>query len=447
MGNQGSSAESARDLPGQLEAHRELWVGVPEQIQWLVAQKLRLLSGVDGVLLLTRHGESALPTGLGEVIAPDAISPALAIAALHFDPHLQAVRDRLVRPRGKLDLRRRAGGGASGSAPAPASAMLQPHAALSDATFWANYFSHVDAIKHEVGRAQRRGAARPRSRPGRPRSSLSLAARAPPCLLLPQLTLDYFRALRALHNRNQALRERWVALWEALPAGEARELRRAADGIARRSAQLDGDGGPDEACEEALGEYGERGAYEVVRVVLAAALSKGWRVGGTAERSAGGADAAGGAAREAVRGGGGCVPCAQGQPSYEEQLYRLWCCAEPLLPPGAPGPAAPSLHAERSAERLSRSASRGAPGLPSPLRSPLGSPLGSPPSPSRPASGKADGRRGVWARASLGGEGRRVGLARGGSVGGGAIASPTSLAAAQHGQGGAAEPGMPQAHP
>lgn len=315
MGNQSSAgvdgaarehASSGQPLDEQLGA------GVPHEIQWLVARKLRLLSQADGVLLLARHGERAFSTDADDLVAPNAISPALAAAALQFDPHLQGVRDRLVRPRAKIDARRRAAGSASA---------LSQHATLSDLTFWGNYFSHVDAIKHEC-------------------------------------TLDYFRALQALHNRNTKLRERWVALWLELDEAERCQLRRAADGIAWRAAQLESESGAtaDGADDDALGEYGERGAYEVVRVVLAAALGRGWRVSGPAEESRAGSGAGAGATAAGAEGADSS--------SFEELLYRVWCCSSALVPPTDVGavasPAHPHLRSERSAEWLLGAAGGGA---------------------------------------------------------------------------------------
>ncbi|KAG8461510.1 hypothetical protein KFE25_001114 [Diacronema lutheri] len=343
-----SNAEPV-DLSSPLDAHSELWVGVPEQIQWLVARKLLLLSAADGVLLRTRHGEDAFAADVPSAVAQSTISPTLAAAALQFDPQLQSVRDRLVRPRKKANARWRAPDGPF---------------AMTDQLFWSNYVSHVDAIKHE-------------------------------------LTLDFFRALQALHNRNQRLRAAWIAQWEGLAAEDRAHLRRSADGIAHAVAALGGEVDDGEASE-----YGERGAYEVVRVVLAAALARGWRVSGAA-----------GPADGELHGAGAAEAPPGAERPFEELLYRVWCCTDPLLPPphaGAQAAQSTPSPTRQPHERMQMQMGRAA-DPPTEQKSPAGV-----------ARGAASPR--AWRRSSAGGApGNRAAHGAGADVGRSDVGSRRSL--------------------
>lgn len=279
-----TSAHDKRDRErGGGSAQSALWVGVPDPVLWLARRKVRLLSSSDGVLLTSRHGERAFERDGALSPAPlHTVDPALALDALQFDGHLQGVRDRMV------------------------------PSLMDDQAFWTIYFSHVDAIKHEV-------------------------------------TLDYFRALSQLQERRERVHSIWLSLWRALPLEERCQLKLCADEIARAAglqlAELEG--GVEANNADALAEYGERGAYEVVRVLLHTALAEGAHVHGFG---------AGGGGAEGAEDGAGSAP-----PQFEEALYRVWCCADPLVLQGEPKPEPTTPAAQRGNFR-SPAAARGSGG-------------------------------------------------------------------------------------
>mmetsp|Transcript_14120 Transcript_14120/g.42769 ORF Transcript_14120/g.42769 Transcript_14120/m.42769 type:complete len:346 (+) Transcript_14120:77-1114(+) len=221
----------SRHHRGEREAHRyedgdggrpsksKLWAGVPDDIQWLVRRKVSHLSGADGVMLLSRHGEGGLSQlQAGEAMQPSLhqLEPSLAVEALAFDPYLQGVRDRLV-----------------------------PHL-VPDAVFWDNYFSHVDGIKHE-------------------------------------LTLDYFRALSNLNEQKERLHALWVSTWRELPEEDRVDLKRVTDTVAQTVLHKQRVADAELAADDddyAGSEYGEYGAYEAARVILKVALEEGLTVCG-----------------------------------------------------------------------------------------------------------------------------------------------------------------------
>jgi hypothetical protein len=262
----------------------DLLAGVPDPVLWLCKRKIALLSSADGILLRSRHGASPFAEQVQEAHL-DSRAPALAQEALQLDPQLQLVRDRLVRP--------------SAASRHRGAAQLSAAAPLSDHAFWAAYFSHVDAVKHE-------------------------------------LAMDYFLALSTLQQLRERRERLWLELWRALELDARAALRRAADGIAMSAAtrEAEADGGPEEGAADGMAgtaEYGDRGAYEVVRAVLPAALAEGWSVSGAAPTSP--ADP-------------GAGKGANGRSSEElpQLLYRVWCCGDMLVPPPqADGARAPQV--------------------------------------------------------------------------------------------------------
>ncbi|KAJ1619415.1 hypothetical protein T492DRAFT_1085625 [Pavlovales sp. CCMP2436] len=343
-----SPSSGAGDHSGDRLGESLLLAGVPDQIRWLVTRKIRLLSSADaGNLLLTRHGESGFsPSVVGTTL--DDISPALAADALSLDPGLQAMRDRLVRPTAvRASTSTRSGPTAS---------------VMSDHSFWSHYLSHVDAVKHEV-------------------------------------TLDYVRALSALQTTLEVRHALWVDLWRELELDERAQLRRAADVIARRALSREPEDGIDAAGEE----YGQRGAYEVVRVVLATAITEGWHV-----RRGGG----GGAAPRPATDRAPTGPAAEGSYLFGELLYRVWCCSEELVPPGAAVPSAPLVV---------RGPSLGAHLLSSAHSSPQGRGLASPHSPGWLNASPGKGGLGMISPRNLLAKGSRL---RGGSPRSSAASTP-----------------------
>eukprot|EP00302_Diacronema_sp_CCMP2436_P048642 CAMPEP_0180112954 /NCGR_PEP_ID=MMETSP0985-20121206/36503_1 /TAXON_ID=483367 /ORGANISM="non described non described, Strain CCMP 2436" /LENGTH=308 /DNA_ID=CAMNT_0022051383 /DNA_START=28 /DNA_END=950 /DNA_ORIENTATION=- len=119
-----------------------------------------------------------------------------------------------------------------------------------------------------------------------------------------EVTLDYVRALSALQTTLEVRHALWVDLWRELELDERAQLRRAADVIARRALSREPEDGIDAA--------------------------------GHVRRGGGGGAAPRPATDRAPTG-----PAAEGSYLFGELLYRVWCCSEELVPPGAAVPSAP----------------------------------------------------------------------------------------------------------
>ncbi len=221
-----------------------LWEGVPPEVAWLAKTQVRLLLSSHASALLHRPESLASMEEEEDASRRGELQPhetALATAALRdraLAPRLQKVLDRLV------------------------------PAHLAEATFWDNFFSHVDVIKVRV-------------------------------------VTDFLNARDCARAEREAKHAGWVRLYDAMEDEMKHDLRRAAERIAARQQppppsavelQLGGDTArrperwrPD---GEAWLEYVEDGPHEVLEV-LKAALALRADPGGTPATATGGGGEAG----------------------------------------------------------------------------------------------------------------------------------------------------------
>ena len=246
----GSTAASAAAdhyahmAPAPDDGRVSLWEGVPPPILWLAQSQLKQLLSNHTSALLHRPEQLGAIDSEGEddddddIVLDDTLSSRAETRRGPLQPHeaalaAVALRDKVIGPRLQKALDR-----------------LVP-ARMPEATFWDNFFSHVDVIK-------------------------------------VRLVTDYLTAQDGVGAATAAKHARWVQLFDALEPEMRQDVRRAAERIAARQqlpplSDLEHQLGLDEHraqrwvpdSSDASLEYVEDGPHEVAKVLKAALVSRG----------------------------------------------------------------------------------------------------------------------------------------------------------------------------